>query len=116
MKFSKLFTSIPSQQRIQKGFTPNQYSGYTKLFKQFPSLFNRLKYKIVYSVSSFFKTDEHQELLKKVNTRLLVWDQKLFNLNSGDSTAIDDMSADALASAAGELLKKDKKRYKLTRV
>lgn len=78
------------------------------MFKQFLPLFNRLKYKIVYSFSSFFKTDEHQELLKKVNTRLLVWDQKLFNLNSGDSTAIDDMSADALASAADELLKKDK--------
>lgn len=78
------------------------------MLNKFLPLFNRLKYKIVYSVSSFFKTDEHQELLKKVNTRLLVWEQTLFNLDSGDSTAIDDMSAEALASAAHRLLKKNK--------
>ena len=78
------------------------------MLNKFLPLFNRLKYKIVYSVSSFFKTDEHQELLKKVNTRLLVWEQQLFNLDSGDSTAMDDMSAEALAAAAHRLLKKNK--------
>jgi len=79
------------------------------LLKNFVHFFNRLKYKVVFSVSSFFKTDEHQELLKKVDTHFLIWDHELINLATGQTHTLKEMSADTIASAAGEIIPKGSK-------
>ena len=83
------------------------------MFKNFLHFFNRLKYKVVFSISSFIKTDEHQELLKKVDTHLLIWDHELVNLDTGQTHILSDMNADTIASAAGELSSKGAKNKQI---
>ncbi len=79
------------------------------MFKNLLLFFNRLKYKVVFSVSSFIKTDEHQELLKKVDTQLLIWDHQLINLDTGKSCVLEDMKARNIATAAKEITAKGAK-------
>ncbi len=83
------------------------------MLKNFLLFFNRLKYKVVFSVSSFIKTDENQELLKKVDTHFLIWDHELINLDTGQTTVLNDMSADTIASAAGEIILKGTKNKQI---
>ncbi len=78
------------------------------LFKYVVLFFNRLKYKIAYFFTSFFKTDEHQELLKKVDTHLLVWNHELLNLETGERTVLMDLNAQTLAVSAKEIVAKSK--------
>jgi hypothetical protein len=73
-----------------------------------PSFFERLKYKVFSSISSFLKTDEYQELLKKVNTHLLIWNQQMVNLETGLTTDLADYQAETLAQAASGIITKDK--------
>ncbi len=49
------------------------------------SFFNRTKSRVSFSATNFFKTDEQQELLSQVNAHLLVWEQQLINLVTGES-------------------------------
>lgn len=69
---------------------------------------------MVFFVTSFFKADEQQELLKKVDTHLLVWNHTLVDLDNGERTILADMDADTLAGAAKELsLKRTKNKKNL---
>jgi hypothetical protein len=79
------------------------------LLKKLYLFLNRLKYKVLFSISSFIKTDERQELLNKVDTHLLVWNQKLVDLNSGKSVAIRSLSAEDLALAVDEITQTESK-------
>lgn len=83
------------------------------MFKNFILIFNRLKYKLVFAVSSFIKTDEQQELLQKVDSHFLIWDHQLINLDTGQSSVLEDMNAETIASAASEIISKESK-YKHT--
>jgi len=65
--------------------------------------FHRLKHRIVFSVSTFFKTDESQELLNTVDTHLLIWDHELRNLQTGESAELVDLDAETIAVAAKQL-------------
>lgn len=71
--------------------------------------FHRLKHKIVFSVSSFFKTDEHQELLKTVDTHLLIWNHELVNLETMERAELTDMKAETIAATAKKLISKGTK-------
>jgi len=73
-----------------------------------PPFFERLKYKIFSSISSFLKTDEYQELLKKVNNHLLVWNRQMVNLETGQTTVLENDPAETLALAALGIINKDK--------
>ncbi|MCK5539265.1 MAG: PilN domain-containing protein [Bacteroidales bacterium] len=84
------------------------------LFKYVTLFFTRLKYKTAYFFTSFFKTDEHQELLNKVDTHLLIWNHTLLNLATGEQVALVDMNADTLAIAAKEIVPKSKQILHIT--
>lgn len=73
-----------------------------------PPFFERVKYKVFSSVSSFLKTDEQQELLKKVNTHLLIWNRQMINLETGQTNDLQDCQAETLARAASAIITKDK--------
>ncbi|MCU7799169.1 MAG: PilN domain-containing protein [gamma proteobacterium symbiont of Lucinoma myriamae] len=47
--------------------------------------------------------------MKKVDSHFLIWDHELINLATGQSHVLKDMSADSIASAAGELIHKGSK-------
>ena len=74
------------------------------MIKNIPFFANRLNHKLIDSLSSFFKTDEHQELLTKVDTHLLVWDNTLVNLKTGKHQTLDDLEASTIATAASQLI------------
>jgi hypothetical protein len=57
-------------------------------------------------MASFIKTDEHQELLKTVDIQLLVWNQQLFNLQTGDCESLVNADADSIAEVAQLLIQK----------
>jgi len=84
------------------------------LFNNFLPIFYRLKHKITFSIASFIKTDEHQELLKTVDTQLLIWNHELVNPETGARAELADMDAETIAAAAKILLsKKVKNKQKL---
>jgi len=80
------------------------------LFKSIQLFFSRLKYKTFFSVSSFFRTDEQQELLKKVTLYLLVWENSLVNISNGEKVTLESTRSEHLALAAEQLIKSDKKK------
>ncbi|MCU7834258.1 MAG: PilN domain-containing protein [gamma proteobacterium symbiont of Taylorina sp.] len=73
------------------------------MFKNVMPFFHRLKHRFVFSLTAFFKTDERQELLKTVDTHLLIWNQELLNLQTGECVELADMEAETVASAAKKL-------------
>ncbi len=73
-----------------------------------PPFFERLKYKVFSSISSFLKTDEHQELLKKVNTHLLIWNKQLINLETAATADLPDYQAENIALAAVRIIAREK--------
>lgn len=79
------------------------------MLKNFIPFFHRLKHKIVFSVTAFFKTDEHQELLKTVDTHLLIWNHELVNLETQERAELADLKSETIASTAKEILSKKSK-------
>ncbi len=79
------------------------------MFNNFMPFFHRLKHRIAYSVRSFFKTDEQQELLKTVNTHLLIWNNELLNLHTGARAELADMQADTIASVIKQMAASESK-------
>lgn len=79
------------------------------MLKKLFSFLNRLMHKVLFSVSSFIKTDERQELLEQVDTHLLVWNQELLNLDTGQSIALQGMAAEDLVLAVIEIVSKGEK-------